>query len=144
MERTEASVAEALSRAHGALLADLRKLEEAVRPSSEEGLTELSARLGATRAHITEHFRFEEQNGYMDTVRKREPRLERIIEQLAEEHRQLAQSLDAIIEQARAVTSRIDTIREEVRGWVERVRQHETRENHLVQDAFNLDISAED
>jgi WD40 repeat protein len=29
-------------------------------------------------------------------------------------------------------------------AWVERVRHHEAHENRLVQEAFNLDISAED
>jgi DNA-binding transcriptional ArsR family regulator len=144
MGRTEPSVAEALARAHAALLEDLRKLEEAARPASGEGLAELRARLSATQTHVTEHFRFEEQNGYMDAVRKREPRLERTIQQLAEEHRQLAQSLAVLLEQARAATSLDDPFREAVRRWIERVREHEARENDLVQDAFNLDIGAED
>jgi hypothetical protein len=104
----------------------------------------LRARLDATHRHIMEHFRFEEQNGYMDTVRKREPRLERSIEHLAEEHWQLAQSLNALIEQARSATSCDQAFRDQVRTWVEQVRQHEVRENELVQDAFNLDIGAED
>jgi hypothetical protein len=125
-------------------LEDLRKLDEVVRPSSREGLPELAARLGATHAHITEHFRFEEQNGYMDTVRRREPRLERAIQQLAEEHRQLAQSLAALLGKVRVATSMDDALRKDVRDWVESVRQHEVRENDLVQDAFNLDIGAED
>ena len=142
--RTENSVAEALSQAHGALLADLRELKQAVRPSSEEGLRELRTRLGAAHAHITEHFRFEEQNGYMDAVRKREPRLERTIQQFVEEHGQLRRSLDALIGEATAATSLGDTLREEIREWIERVRQHEIRENDLVQDAFNLDIGGED
>jgi hypothetical protein len=142
--RTENSVAEALSRAHAALLEDLRKLEETDLPGSGEGLAELRARLDATRAHLTEHFRFEEQNGYMDAVREREPRLERTVQQLAEEHRQLAQSLAALIEEARVAASVGAKLREEVREWARRVRQHEMRENELVQDAFNLDIAPED
>jgi DNA-binding transcriptional ArsR family regulator len=142
--RTENAVAEALGQAHRALLADLRELEQAVHPSSGEGLTDLRARLGATQRHVTEHFRFEEQNGYMDAVRKREPRLERVVGQLAEEHRQLARSLEVLTEQARTATSLEAPLREEVRGWVERVRRHEARENDIVQDAFNLDIGPED
>jgi iron-sulfur cluster repair protein YtfE (RIC family) len=142
--RTEDSIAEALGQAHVALLADLRKLEQAVHPSSGEGPAGLRARLGEAHAHITEHFRFEEQNGYMDAVREREPRLERAIHQLAEEHRQLARSLEVLIEQARDATSLDDRFRDEVREWVERVRRHEARENDIVQDAFNLDIGAED
>jgi hypothetical protein len=140
----EDSFAKALGQAHRVLLADLRDLEQGVSPSSGEPQEELRARLGRTRAHLTEHFRYEEQNGYMDVVRKREPRLERAIQQLAEEHGQLKESLDALSGQAWAATSMNDKLRQEIRDWIERVRRHEIRENDLVQDAFNLDIGAED
>jgi hypothetical protein len=142
--KTDNSVADALLRAHGALLADLRKLEEAIRPSSGESPKELLVRLGATRTHILEHFRFEEQNGYLDAVRQREPRLERIIQQLAEEHRQLTQALDTLLGEAQAAVNLGESLRQDIRAWVESVRRHEARENDLVQDAFNLDIGAED
>ncbi len=144
MGRAENSVAEALRRAHAVLLEDLRRLDEAARPASGEGIVGLRARLETTQAHIAEHFRFEEQNGYMDTVRKREPRLERAIQQLAEEHRQLAQSLAALIEEGWMVASLEARFRDEVRAWVERVRQHEVHEEDLVQDSFNLDLGAGD
>jgi hypothetical protein len=94
--------------------------------------------------HLTEHFRFEEQNGYMDVVREREPRLERTIQQLAEEHGQLTRSLDALIKEAGKATSLGDALREAILSWIECVRQHEARENDLVQDAFDLDIGVED
>jgi len=144
MERTVPSVAEALGQAHTALLEDLRKLEATVAPTSEGGLPELRARLAASREHITEHFRFEEQNGYLDAVRRREPRLERTIQHLAEEHRQLARALDALIGNAAAAASLGGPLRNEVQAWIKQVRQHECHENDLVQDAFNLDIGAED
>jgi hypothetical protein len=104
----------------------------------------LRAWLGAAQSHVTEHFRFEKQNGYMDAVRKREPRLERAVQQLAEEHRDLARSLTARREQAETVTNLDDRFREVVRGCLDRIRQHEARENQVAQDAFNLDISTED
>jgi hypothetical protein len=144
MGKPESSVAEALGRAHTALLQDLGQLEEMVRPASGASLPELRARLGATRADVIEHFRFEEHNGYMDAVRKREPRLERMIHELAEEHRQLTQSLDALVTTASAAPQLEDTLRTQVRGWVASVRLHEVRDNDLVQDAFNYDIAAED
>jgi hypothetical protein len=140
----ENTIAEALRRAHAALLQDLQKLEEAACSGSKESLAEFRAWLSATKSHITEHFRFEEQNGYMDAVKKREPRLERTIRQLAEEHGQLRASLDALIEEAKAAAILSDPLREEVRKWIQRVQNHEIRENDLVQDAFDLDISAED
>jgi hemerythrin-like domain-containing protein len=144
MARTEISVAEALSRAHQALRTDLQKLDDSVDLIPGQDLPALRAPLAATRSHINEHFRFEEQNGYMDKVRKREPRLEHTIEQLAAEHRQLAQSLDAIIKRAKDAPSLDPALRDQIREWIASVRQHEAREDDLVQNAFNLDIGAED
>ena len=144
MGQTENSIAGALKQAHVALLADLRKLEQAVSPFPGKDVTELHSQLVATLAHITEHFRFEEQNGYMDTAKTREPRLDRTIRQLAEEHGDLRHSLEAIIRQASDASSLGDPLRDEIQEWIRRVRQHERRENDLVQDAFNLDIGPED
>jgi len=144
MKSPQPSVAQALSLAHAALLEDLRNLEEASRLSSREGLAEFVTRLVAIHANVSEHFRFEEQNGYMHDVRKREPWLERTIAELGEEHRQLLGSLETLLGEAKAACSLDDRFREKARAWVEQVRHHEARENELLQDAFNRDISAED
>ena len=80
----------------------------------------------------------------MDIVRKREPRLERAVQQLADEHQLLMQSLDALISEFWAATSLDSAFPEKVQAWVERIRDHEARETRLVQDAFDLDIGAED
>ena len=144
MKKTRTPVSKTLSHVHAALLEDLQKLEEAVSPRTRKSPTELSAGLRAARAHIARHFRFEEQNGYMDAVRKRQPRLERAIQQLADEHGQLKQSLDALLGEAKSAISLDDAFRERIRQWIERVRQHEMRENDLVQDAFDLDIGVKD
>jgi hemerythrin-like domain-containing protein len=145
MTKSPTTLAEALSHAHTKLLDDLSKLEEAARAPAEEGAVELHAELGRIHQHVTAHFRFEEQDGYMEPMRKREPRLERKIQHLGAEHRRLTQSLEALLGEARTATNLTDpSFREKVRAWVEQVRDHETRENQVVQDAFNLDISAED
>ncbi len=122
----------------------MQKLEQTVAPRSGTSLAELAAHLAATQAHLTEHFRYEEQNGYLDTVRKREPRLERSIQQLGEEHRQLRQSLQALRAKIESASSLDEALRTRVRAWVQGVRDHEAKENELVEAAFNLDISAED
>src|SRR5215831_17507026 len=82
MAKVETPTVDALSRAHTSLQKDLRELEEAGHTASEKGLPGLRSRLKSTRKHIAEHFRFEEQGGYMDAVRKREPRLGRVIDEL--------------------------------------------------------------
>jgi hypothetical protein len=147
MEPTE--VADALRRAHESLLRELGNLEQAVRPisgnrRSGDGRIALIDRLEATLVHLTEHFRFEEQNGYMHAVRQREPRLERAVQHLADEHRELKESLETLIAKARAASGLEDSFRSEIRAWIESVWRHESRENELIEDAFNLNISAAD
>src|SRR5262245_59088299 len=100
MKTTNGWIAEALAGAHVVLGEELRRLEEAARPGSGEGPAALAARLSATRAQLAEHFRLEEHDGYMDAVREREPRLEKTVRELAEEHRGLMQSLDALLGRA--------------------------------------------
>lgn len=144
MLMNEPAVAEALRRAHAALLKDLTRLEEASAAASQEGIVHFRAQLEVTRRHIAEHFRFEEENGYLEAVRKRQPHLERSIEQLAEEHKALVQGLEALVARANQETSNSADLRGEVRSWVGQLRRHEERENDLVLDAFNLDVGAED
>jgi hypothetical protein len=144
MEQVETSVADALSRAHAALLKDLRELEQAGRAGEKNYLKSLPARLQATRVHIVEHFQFEEESGYMDAVRKHEPRLERVVQQLADEHLELLSSLDALIAETAAGPSSSEALAAKVSGWIKTVQQHEARENHLVQEVFSLDLGAED
>jgi len=144
MQRTKTTVAEALGRAHKKLLKDLQALEQAVPPVSGESVVKLRHRLSVLRADLVEHFRFEERDGYMAQVRKQAPRLERVIEELSLEHRQLLHCLDTLAGQVGVADNVNDKIAEGVRDWIAQVRQHENRENDVVQDAFNLDIGAED
>src|SRR5262249_33266622 len=119
-------------------------LEQSVNSTAGQDISKIRVQLDVTQTHILEHFRFEEQKGYMDKVRKREPRFERTIEQLAKEHRQLAQSLEDLISEVNKAGSLNLRCLESVKKWIAAVRKHEAREDELVQEAFNLDISAED
>jgi hypothetical protein len=144
MRKHESHFAESLGRAHGALLKDLRALQEAACSASNRNPELLRSRLEATRRHIVEHFRFEEQDGYMDTVRHREPRLGHSIDELAKEHGQLLNEMDVLLTEVAVASTINESLSMKVSEWINHVRQHETRENHLVQDAFNLDIGLED
>jgi hypothetical protein len=144
MKNSSATVAKTMKQAHAALLKDLGKLEAAARPGSAAGLAGLREQLGATLTDVTAHFRFEEQGGYLDGVRKREPRLEHVAQQLAEEHGRLTQSLQALVREAQEATALTDGLGEKVREWVARLRHHEAHENEVVQDAFNTDLGADD
>ena len=135
---------EALKKAHEALLDDLQGLERALHSPGGEDSAAISARLGRTQAHITQHFRFEEANGYMSAVLKKKPHLERVAGQLLGDHLQLAQTLSRLVDEAKTATKLDARFSTRVRAWIEDVRQHESRENQLVQEAFNVDMDAED
>ena len=143
MEPREISTAQALRRAHEALRTDLQALEASLARDSAENLAPIRIRLKATQTHLLEHFRFEEQNGYMEKVRNGEPRLEHAIDQLAAEHRQLAGDLKSILESTND-TSCLESVGHRIREWIAAMRQHEACEDRLVQEAFNFDVGEED
>jgi hypothetical protein len=144
MNQTNASLAVALAKAHRALLEDLRDLERGTRPSSAAGPKEVSARLEGLRTHLEDYFRFEEQNGYMQAVLARAPHMERTVNHLRGEHDELRRALAALAEEAGGAQALGADFREKMRQWIKRVRDHEARENLLVEDAFNRDLAAED
>jgi hypothetical protein len=144
MGTPQATPTEDLEQAHKELLEDLRILEILARSPEKEGRNEVGTHLEAVREHLTRHFRFEEEHGYMEGLRKRDPRLDRAIDQLLGEHRSLAQSLEALCAEAEAAPSLDESFCDRVRAWVGAVRAHEARENLFVEDAYNVDIAAED
>ena len=143
MPKFQATFGDALLRGHRALLRDLQALQKATQPRREGQPAELAACLDRTRGDLAEHFRFEEENGYLGAVLQLHPHLARVVGRLAEEHGELLRSLDALRAEARSAGAG-DVPREKVIRWIQRVRLHERRENILVQDAFCLDLSAED
>ena len=133
-----------IDQAHSAFHANLRKLDESVRPASAARLEEVRDELRLVRTHTSEHFRLEEQSEWMDAVRKRGANMERSVDHLLQEHRELLEALDTLIEVVQTARSVDDVVREKVHKWIERVRRHETREDDLIQDAYTLDLGAAD
>src|SRR5258708_1002777 len=76
-------------------LSALQRLEEASAGPADGG-EELPGALEEVRGQLAEHFRLEEQSGHLDGVRDSEPRLERAVRNLLQEHRELLRSLDAL------------------------------------------------
>jgi hemerythrin-like domain-containing protein len=141
--QTRELFADTFCQAHEVLRRDLGEVDEAARvPSSNPW--ELGSLLDKVRMQLLEHFRLEEQDGYMSEVLKEDPSRERTARQLLEEHCQLADCLDGLVEEAAAWASRRDAFLEKVREWVKRVRQHESRENRLVEDVLNRDLGTKD
>jgi hypothetical protein len=144
MNKTNASLAVAMAEAHRALLRELEDLERSAQPCSAAGPKDTSARLAGLRTRLDDHFRFEEQNGYMQPVLARAPHLERTVNQLRGEHDELRRSLVALVEEAGAARAPGADFWQKVRQWITLVREHEARENLLVEEAFNREFAAED
>ncbi len=133
-----------LGRAHTALMSELAKLKATVQPGSGANLVQIGTQLAAIHRHITVHFAFEEQQGWIDVVRRQEPRWEHAIGQLVQEHRQLANSLETLTEEADAAKNLSQILCEKILRWIDRVIDHETRENELFEDALATDLGAGD
>jgi hypothetical protein len=141
MTKVKAGGIEGLREAHARLRQDLSELEAAAQ-GPVAGPATPDALLRRVRANLAEHFRFEEENGYMSAVLLRDPNRARQVEQLLDEHRRLFAALEALLDEAgQGVT---EAARAKVLGWVASVRRHEEREDTLVQDVFNVDTGAED
>jgi hypothetical protein len=141
---TTNSIAESLSEARRSLFRDLTGLENLIHPGSKVALRELQNRLSRTYTHLCEHFRLEEKDGYMDNLADDQPRFHRVVEQLGDEHRALRRALDMIHADTIVASGVDEDLLQRTRDWVARVRQHETRENDLVQDATDLDVGTQD
>lgn len=138
------TTAEDLRAAHVTLLADLGKLQAVLDDPACDQRDRLLGRLRETLEHTEAHFRFEEHNGYMEVLRKREPHLTRIIDALAHEHRELSDALSVLIAEVEARPALESAGAAKVRAWMRQLRDHERRENELVQDTLNRDMAAED
>ena len=125
--------------AHAALQADLRAIRQALNTPAEA-----RRQLFALRAHVLEHFRQEEQGGYMAPVLARQPQQERTVARLLAEHRRLAIGLEELVHEAAEATAIDDRFRERVWVWADDLRRHEADENVLVEDAFNRDVGNKD
>lgn len=136
--------AEAMKQAHAALEQQLSLLEKAVQAASGTSTAELRSILESVRIRLGTHFSLEEDGGYMAAVLKREPSREHAAANLLTEHHLLRELLNSLIETRRSGVYLDDATRKSVGEWIASVRDHERRENLLVEDVFNRDIGPED
>jgi hypothetical protein len=137
-----ATFGDALLRSHRELLGQLRSLRAA--SCIDSAPADLSACLERVRASLEEHFRFEEDNGYLASVLQRRPYLETTVRRLADEHVEILRALDLLREQARQAEAVTCQMRDVIAQWLRRVRRHEQREDALVEDAFAVDLNADE
>lgn len=138
---------EELGREHAQLGALLTRISNVV-SGPAEGLAEhLPRLLEEALRHCRQHMEYEEREGYLSGVMDRLPNLAGTLELLREEHAELLDELAARLAEARAAATdrtMAATVVPRVRKWLERIRDHEIRENTLVQETFNRDTGAGD
>jgi hypothetical protein len=133
-----------LSDTHAALLDDLHKLERSHVHGSGADMVQLGLQLGAVLARVKEHFRIEEGSGFLESLGEQQPRLGHAVQELLAEHCGLIDSLIQLIEKSKAVSSLDASIRKDIGEWITHIRQHESHEEDLIQEAYNHDLGAVD
>ncbi len=144
MTQTDTNLAEGLLRAHRALENEMERLQKQVTITTHEELTSLGASLEKVHTHLLNHFRFEEQDGYMTEVAQRAPQKDRTIQALLDEHQTMAQKLEELRKETGQAITYLDSLCSKIQDWIKQVNDHEQRENALVLDAFQVDIGNKD
>jgi hypothetical protein len=144
MASTKTNNLEEVRRAHRLLMRDLQRLETAAHEPLADGLEKLRTQLPLTRAHLIEHFRYEEDHGYAELIREQLPRLQHAVMERLDEHPQLLSRLEDLLDELQLARCLSGSFPSKVLAWVHEVREHESKENLLIQDAFNRDLGATD
>src|SRR4051812_33388879 len=120
MLQLRATFGDGLLQSHRVFLENLQALRS-VRSAPGAPPAELVRCLDVTRAQLAEHFRFEEENGYLASVVEVHPHLGRAVERLAQDHRELLRRLDELRAEAQGVRAVDDGLREKIRKWAQKV-----------------------
>jgi len=135
--------ADAMKRAQLALQHQLRELEQLVAPHAADHLPDVRIRLKAVLSLVKEHFRIEEQDGYMNAVKEQDQRFESELQCFRDEHRAMRRELEFLVDEADSLQQIDAEFSESVHGWIDRFRMHEKNEIDLVQEAFDVDVGGE-
>ncbi|MGC3971675.1 MAG: hemerythrin domain-containing protein [Pirellulales bacterium] len=129
-----------------ASFAGIRKLlaeHEAAGNVDQTAFDEAVRRLAVLRDALAEHFRREEEGGYLEEAVGRKPALAHSADQLQEEHARLlvlAEELLADAGEARPLAESWPRLLEKYRTFDASLSRHEAAEDNLLQAAFNEDL----
>lgn len=130
---------------HNCIKRDLNRILETIQSkilpdSFVEWKLEYIWRIRDFRNVLLKHFDLEESGGFITEIVKQAPEKAANAKQLNAEHGKIIRNLDQIISHIKFVENydevALKLIREEVEKFVESLRNHETKENELVQKAF--------
>jgi hypothetical protein len=144
MERSDTmarqhSLAMTLKDQHDRLAQELSMMEKAAIAAEVPSNRWLDNRLSNLRSALAEHFQAVEQSLYLSPLLRLTPGIEEKRAEMLVEHRALLQSLDALIKKEDLHSQSRENVREKLLDLVRRVREHEVRENILLNEAQDED-----
>lgn len=135
---------------HIHLTRTIGELEHWITETSDFGVPnfgELGTRLKTLRTVLVEHFRHEEEDGYLHEPLAIAPRFSRDAEELLVQHGEFLDRLNGLIRRLRDYEVPFETWQQAAavfQAFLADLHQHETREIEIFQAAFEDDIGAGD
>jgi hypothetical protein len=139
MTKTERPISEKVLRAHREIDGELKRLEEVIAPSGFPGMGSLHTNLDKAYSLLIEHFRIEEEEGYMTEVLKKAPNTDRIVRDLQEQHKTLSHTLGDLMDDVKIMEAELEKLCAKLREWIEMAQAHELRESSLLTEVFGAD-----
>jgi iron-sulfur cluster repair protein YtfE (RIC family) len=130
---------------HGAFV-EVRKMLDAVKGPNEAtqpAVNAAVARIGILREAIAEHFRREEEGGYLEEAVGRNPALAVATDALQQEHAKLLAMADELLDHATRKGPAAETWKrlvDDLDRFEKFLKRHEGAEDALLQQAFNEDL----
>lgn len=121
------------------LLDEIRELVAA----KESPFDDLLPRLARIRALLVAHFEHEEAEGYFSDVIRVAPHYKPLVDSLCSEHPELHETLQTLIQDAEQLPGSTDCwahVDRQFRTFFLQLSRHESKENRMVQQAYNRDI----
>jgi len=128
-------------------LAELRRWWDELDQLGSRKFGEMAYRIEELRGLLAEHFEEEERDGYLASALAIAPQYATQADDLAHEHVQFLERLDGLVGRLREAAPASEywrNAREELNQLLADLRQHEHRENAIVQTAFGSDVAATD
>ena len=111
------------------------------------GWEELRRQTSDLASHLREHFRLEEEGGFMTPVLELQPTAAPAVEALMQEHHFILERLDSVRQQISDSASPRRTTEnpmEALKRVIESLKNHERAEDALIQAVYAQDIGIED
>lgn len=116
------------------------------RPWSREVASHAVKAVEAMRAHLRHHFAQEEAGGYLEQALAMAPRFSDEAQVLLAQHASMLQLVDEVAQVARNAVEDAELwpqLKLQVKDLLRKLTAHESAENRIVQQAFNVGIEAE-